>query len=819
MKLSENSLDTSYPNYSVTSGIGDGGMTQLKWDQVTGAESYNIYRRNIETDSFVLLGNTNENTYLSNVAWKDTATDYLYVEPVYAGNVSDILMVSVPNSNYAEADFVVDKAFGDSPLTVNFSDQSIGQISSWLWDFGDGETSTEQNPSHTYEAEGKYTVTLTINGPSGESTKRKSNYIVVGKYLTKLDLVFDTEASVGDQINYELIATYSDGSSIPITDGYTLFSSEEDVVSVNGTTLTALKNGNCVINAFYGGYAATKIVKVKDSIVSVSLDQQEVTVPKGTAFEDISLPTTVNITFASGNTDVAPIMWFDDTTPSYVADVDEDSEFVLTGIVDVSDDLLPDDAEAIRVDYTIKVLSGSVRSYQIIARAGEGGKVSGGGTFLYGTTVTLTASPNSNYSFDGWYENGIKVDGAGAAYSFAVTKNRTLEARFKYAGSTSGSSGGDSKPSKSATLSITEAKFDKSEPKDISVVLSTGDYEFRNIKNGNYTLESNKDYSVSGSTYTIKADYLATLADGKATLVFNMSGGTNPTLSITIETSTIEPEDEKPGSDGVPILLNGKESTLKLNADGSVIISEDDLKELTMPVLLTIPFKDGGNSHVGVLKKDGQDIIIPFSVYRNESMIILVSEPGTYSVINNGKTFTDISGHWAANTIDFITARAIYSGVGNNKFDPDGGMTRAMFAQVLANIEGADLTAYGASRFTDVENGSWYAAAVEWAADNGIVDGYGNNLFGPNDLITREQMAVMLYNYIKYKGIVLEKEDEYVPFADDSSISPWAKEAVAAMKQYGLITGVGNNTYDSLSTASRASVAQILKNLIEAYIK
>lgn len=66
---------------------------------------------------------------------------------------------------------------------------------------------------------------------------------------------------------------------------------------------------------------------------------------------------------------------------------------------------------------------------------------------------------------------------------------------------------------------------------------------------------------------------------------------------------------------------------------------------------------------------------------------------------------------------------------------------------------------------------------------------------------------------------MLEKEDEYVPFADDSSISSWAKDAVAAMKQYGLITGVGNNTYDPLNTANRASVAQILKNLIEAYIK
>jgi hypothetical protein len=199
-------------------------------------------------------------------------------------------------------------------------------------------------------------------------------------------------------------------------------------------------------------------------------------------------------------------------------------------------------------------------------------------------------------------------------------------------------------------------------------------------------------------------------------------------------------------------------------------------------------------------------------------MIILVSEPGTYGVKNNNKTFTDINGHWAADAIDFATSHELFSGVGGNKFDPNGSMTRAMFAQVLANLDNADLTSYTTSRFTDVPTGQWYSAAVEWAADKGLVSGYGGGLFGPNDLITREQMAVLLNNYLKYKGITLKK-GEYIPFADEKDVSSWAKEAVADMKRYGLMVGVGNNTYAPLDTVNRASVAQVFKNFIESFIK
>ena len=467
-------------------------------------------------------------------------------------------------------------------------------------------------------------------------------------------------------------------------------------------------------------------------------------------------------------------------------------------------------------------------SYSITATAGTGGTATGGGTFVSGSQATLIATANTNYAFDGWFEGSSKVAGAGTTYSFTVTANRTLEARFTYVspggggtggGGSGGGGGGDGggdgvTPSISAALNVTDANYDKSAPKDIAITLSSGSYTFSELKNGEYTLVRDKDYTVDGNTYTIKADYLATLSDGMVTLTFIMSGGNNPTLAITIETGKMESGEISSVSSG--ILLNGRETDLILNPDGSITLTAADLGGLAQPIILKIPYEGATLTNVGVLKKDGKDIIIPFSV--PGSMIMLITEPGTYGVINNQNTFTDTSGHWASGTIDFITAREIYSGVGDNKFDPNGGMTRAMFAQVLANIERANLTAYTTSRFTDVPANKWYTAAVEWAADQGIVSGFGHELFGPNDLITREQMAVMLNNYLKYKEIVL-KIGGYSPFADEDKVSSWAKEAVADMKRYGLIAGVGNNTYAPLDTADRASVAQVFRNFIESYIK
>lgn len=183
------------------------------------------------------------------------------------------------------------------------------------------------------------------------------------------------------------------------------------------------------------------------------------------------------------------------------------------------------------------------RSFNIVASAGVGGRVTGGGNYDAGAVVTLVATPNTNYAFEGWYEQNVKISGGGSTYIFNANADRTLEARFTYLSSSgnntrSGGSGVGFSPT-AATLSISEATFNKSTPKDIVVTLIPGGSTLREIKNGEYTLIRDEDYSVSGNIFTIKAKYLSTLDSDKAILTFHMRSGSNPTLEITFETGEI----------------------------------------------------------------------------------------------------------------------------------------------------------------------------------------------------------------------------------------------------------------------------------------
>ena len=170
---------------------------------------------------------------------------------------------------------------------------------------------------------------------------------------------------------------------------------------------------------------------------------------------------------------------------------------------------------------------------------------------------------------------------------------------------------------------------------------------------------------------------------------------------------------------------------------------------------------------------------------------------------------------WYADAVDFVAARKLFNGVGGGKFAPENAMTRAMFAMVIANMEGADIAGYQASAFTDVDMNAWYGQAVSWAAEKNIVSGIGNGRFDPEAQITREQMAVMLYNYMKYKDIELAGATQPA-FADASEVSDWAKDAVAQFQRSGIIHGVGQNIYAPQANANRASVATIFTNLIKA---
>jgi hypothetical protein len=124
----------------------------------------------------------------------------------------------------------------------------------------------------------------------------------------------------------------------------------------------------------------------------------------------------------------------------------------------------------------------------------------------------------------------------------------------------------------------------------------------------------------------------------------------------------------------------------------------------------------------------------------------------------------------------------------------------------------------GIGSFTDVQSGQWYSDAVTWASTNQIILGYGEGRFGTNDSITREQMAMILYRYAKYKSYDVTKMADLKDYNDESHISQWAVDAMGWANANGLITGTTSKTISPTDHASRAQVATILMRFAESYL-
>ncbi len=182
--------------------------------------------------------------------------------------------------------------------------------------------------------------------------------------------------------------------------------------------------------------------------------------------------------------------------------------------------------------------------------------------------------------------------------------------------------------------------------------------------------------------------------------------------------------------------------------------------------------------------------------------------------------FTDVKeNHWFYDEVSYVYTNGIFDGMTSTTFEPNTAMTRAMFVQTLANIEGVDFEAYdGVTDFRDVKDSHWYAPAVQWAVENGIASGVGGNRFNPNTYMTREQLVVMLCNYSALKGLLLPTSaDALEGFADSASVSKWAKEAMLSAVHSGLITGVGEGILAPRGESTRAQVARILMLYLEMF--
>ena len=177
-------------------------------------------------------------------------------------------------------------------------------------------------------------------------------------------------------------------------------------------------------------------------------------------------------------------------------------------------------------------------------------------------------------------------------------------------------------------------------------------------------------------------------------------------------------------------------------------------------------------------------------------------------------TFADVPvSAWYCDAVEYVYENGLMSGVSGGRFAPDDTLTRAMLVQTLYAMEGRPAAA--SAGFADVASGDWYASAVNWAAANGVVSGVSETGFGPNNALTREQLALILYRFAQYKGYDVTGTSDLAAYADGSSVSGWAAEAMSWAVNAGLISGVGGNQIAPTGTATRAQVAQILMNFCE----
>lgn len=182
------------------------------------------------------------------------------------------------------------------------------------------------------------------------------------------------------------------------------------------------------------------------------------------------------------------------------------------------------------------------------------------------------------------------------------------------------------------------------------------------------------------------------------------------------------------------------------------------------------------------------------------------------------KQFTDVPGpsNWAHVGIDYAVKNQLFAGMSSTSFGPNVAMTRAMLVTVLWRYAGEP--ADGSNIFSDVPDGKWYTQAIAWAAKNNVVAGMGNGKFNPNGMVTREQMASILYRYAKSLGIDVSARADLSGFADSGKVSGWARESVQWAVAVGIVSGSpsgGKNYLQPQGNATRAQVASILMRFIE----
>ena len=175
-----------------------------------------------------------------------------------------------------------------------------------------------------------------------------------------------------------------------------------------------------------------------------------------------------------------------------------------------------------------------------------------------------------------------------------------------------------------------------------------------------------------------------------------------------------------------------------------------------------------------------------------------------------GLPFTDVAeSRWSYSYIKEMYDAGVINGMTATTFAPAANVTRAQFVTMIARLADADVSGYASGPFADVPTGSWYAPYVNWAAANGIVNGTSATTFDPNTTISRQDMAVMLYNYTQHFGVQLDQKT-VTAFTDEGSVAAYALPAVQALHRAGVINGMPDGSFQPYATATREQACIVL---------
>ena len=209
------------------------------------------------------------------------------------------------------------------------------------------------------------------------------------------------------------------------------------------------------------------------------------------------------------------------------------------------------------------------------------------------------------------------------------------------------------------------------------------------------------------------------------------------------------------------------------------------------------------------IDEDG-NVKIPFT---HASQYAIVIDDHSHATVPVSEIFIDIAPDaWYKDAVQYAYDNGLMTGVSATEFAPEATTTRAMIVSILARLE--NVTSAESAGFSDVSDGDWYATAVNWAANVGVVNGYEDNTFRPNTAITREQLAAILMNYASYKGQDVSARADLSTYSDAATISSWANDVMQWAVAEGLISGMTEDTLQPQGNATRAQVAAILQRFL-----